>query len=1285
MATKTYKKMEELTEKAKSKDIISVAESLGIKLTRTGQSFKGEWAGHDSFSFNPRKNTFDWYGRGLHGDSIDLVKTIKDVNFKGAVAYLNEIDVESFDLSKLPPKEKFSYYLKDNEDIQELNQYLIDKRGHSEDTVSFFLSEGILSQSTWRTTLDSGKYFYEPVAVFKQLNKQGAIDGASVQGFYKNERIHKDHKSGHLKRIMPKSDGYGGFALNIGKPRRLIIFEAPIDMMSYYDLHKEKLTDVKLVACDGYKLMAYARYIIEILNPTWVYNSTSEGQKDVYDRIQKIEEILPNIEGLPQNFITFAYDNDAAGNQFIQQFRETYPNIGKLSQSDLPPLKEGQIKSDWNDYLQKNKKEIKNTIMNDNLLKNYYEMSLKDIRKGFDQFMTHTEDIEYRQEMWENLQQNHKKYRTQMIERNLLPGEVYSEGHFIQGEEKSAFDFIDYEDIIPGSYDEETQTLKIGFTANDKVKYNLHHFEAVAKVTIPKQANRKIVLDSKEYFKSIAPETSLPNVMEWKISRKEFEIALTKETDKGEIIPAKDKITDEKSENYKHDIYFYDGSGEPELVARVKDDESLAEAPILGNKERRKDRNYYLNPTPSELKKINLSKFGLSEDKNLESFTKKYLEKHKGIEIIKNSPEEPQEKNDFSNKKERINGSMGSLPSENLEGSPVPDAKAPFESTVTSDPTQSSRYLKFTTDRGYVSKVKQGYKIADSKDLNYLNRYAGVIQDTAQWYQEQLADSQVYYLYQDKDEVNILKVDYLKSNFTHLTGVFALDKKQTSEKTLDDLAAGKGHFNNLLVSYGYREKLQVLPLLPEIVESTSFVFNDLSDVPKMGQLNVEKAIQSEDKELLLAFRSADGKNFPASLLKTGKNLKNSLAEAADKKVILGVFQSKNDEIMQLSINTEVVKDRNINLKDFLESSLQEQEIQKNELPNVQNNIEKEENKSKSDSQCLSDILKAKDTHALTAHMKAGVKEYLNSDTYKNYLNAVSKFHRYSSKNIRLLLSQNENISMVASYKDWKEKFERQVSKGSKSLKVYVPKIQKLKDYEGKVKLDPNGKEMTRTYFQLGSVFDVSQTTGKEIPKPVYQLEGEVKNYSNIYAALTKTTKAEIGFTDISTGAHGFYQPDSDIIRIQKGMKQEQTIKTVIHEIAHSNLHNLEARKKHEYTKEEKELQAESIAYVVSNHLGIDTSSYSFGYLANWSSDKNTLDHLESSMSIIRDEAAKIISRLDQELTQVKTKSAAKDSLESDIEKARLKQQQMEVNSQSKKEQRSLTQDNQEQQKEQNKK
>ena len=351
----------------------------------------------------------------------------------------------------------------------------------------------------------------------------------------------------------------------------------------------------------------------------------------------------------------------------------------------------------------------------------------------------------------------------------------------------------------------------------------------------------------------------------------------------------------------------------------------------------------------------------------------------------------------------------------------------------------------------------------------------------------------------------------------------------------------------------------------------------------------------------------------------------------------------------------------------------------------ENNIEKAENKAKSDSKSLSDILKAKDTYALTAHMKAGVKEYLNSDTYKNYLDAVSKFHRYSSKNICLLLSQNQNISMVASYKDWKEKFERQVAKGSKSLKIYVPKIQKLKDDEGKVKLDPNGKEMTRTYFQLGSVFDVSQTTGKEIPKPVYQLEGEVKNYSNIYAALTKTTKVEIGFTDISSSVNGFYQPDADIIRIQKGMKQEQTIKTVIHEIAHSNLHNLEARKKHEYTKEEKELQAESVAYVVSNHLGIDTSSYSFGYLANWSSDKNTLDHLEISMSIIRDEAAKIISRLDQELTQVKTKSAAKDSLESDIEKARLKQQQMEVNSQSKKEQRSLTQDNQEQQKEQNKK
>lgn len=1280
MATKTYKKMEELTQKAKSKDIISVAESLGIKLTRTGQTFKGEWAGHDSFSFNPRKNTFDWYGRGLHGDSIDLVKIIKDVNFKGAVAYLNEIDVESFDKSKLPPKEKFSYYLKDNEDVRELNQYLIEKRGHSEDTVSFFLSEGILSQSIWRTTLDSGEYFYEPVAVFKQLNKQGAIDGASVQGFYKNEKIHKDHKSGHLKRIMPKSDGYGGFALNIGTPKRLIIFEAPIDMMSYYDLHKENLTDVKLVACDGYKPTAYARYIIEILNPTWVYNSTSEAQKDVYDRIQKIEEIIPNIEGLPQNFITFAYDNDAAGNQFIQQFRETYPNIGQLSQSDLPPLEEGQLKSDWNDYLLKNKKESQNTIMNDNLLKNYYEMSLKDIRKGFDQFMTHTEDMEYRQEMWENLQQNHKKFRSQMIERNLLPGEVYSEGHFIQGEEKSAFDFIDYEDIVPGSYDEETQTLKIGFTANDKVKYNLHHFEAVAKVTIPKQANRKIVLNSKEYFKSIAPETSLPNVMEWKISRKDFEVALNKQktesthkefvneinnlekyaSDKGLYLWTRNENWMSDSENDEGEQFLFD---EGIYAANAYDFTSID------------DLDAWLKA--EEVFLVD----GLGQTKTFSELKQELLLES---QRVKKSPEEPQEKDNFINKKERINGSMGSLPSENLEGSPVPDAKASFESTVTSDPTQSSRYLKFTTDRGYVSKVKQGYKIADPKDLNYLNRYAGVIQDTAQWYQEQLADSKVYYLYQDKDEVNILEVDYLKSNFTHLTGVFALDKKQTSEKTLDDLAAGKGHFNNLLVSYGYREKLQVLPLLPEIVESTSFVFNDLSDVPKMGQLNVEKAIQSEDKELLLAFRSADGKNFPASLLKTGKNLKNSLAEAADKKVILGVFQSKNDEIKQLSINTEVVKDRNLSLKDFLESSLQEQEIQKNELSNIENNIEKAENKAKSDSKSLSDILKAKDTHALTAHMKAGVKEYLNSDTYKNYLDVVSKFHRYSSKNIRLLLSQNHNISMVASYKDWKEKFERQVSKGSKSLKVYVPKIQKLKDDEGKVKLDPNGKEMTRTYFQLGSVFDVSQTTGKEIPKPVYQLEGEVKNYSNIYAALTKTTKAEIGFTDISTGAHGFYQPDSDIIRIQKGMKQEQTIKTVIHEIAHSNLHNLEARKKHEYTKEEKELQAESVAYVVSNHLGIDTSSYSFGYLANWSSDINTLDHLESSMAIIRDEAAKIISRLDQELIQVKTKNVAKDSLEADIEKARLKQQQMEVSSQTKKEQ-SPIQDNQVQQKEPNKK
>ncbi|MDN6096137.1 MAG: toprim domain-containing protein [Lactococcus lactis] len=354
---------------------------------------------------------------------------------------------------------------------------------------------------------------------------------------------------------------------------------------------------------------------------------------------------------------------------------------------------------------------------------------------------------------------------------------------------------------------------------------------------------------------------------------------------------------------------------------------------------------------------------------------------------------------------------------------------------------------------------------------------------------------------------------------------------------------------------------------------------------------------------------------------------------------------------QLSINEKYITDGGKELMSLVTTKELDQnkpEILKEESIQLSDkSFDSEFPSEVSEEKSVSDMILEKDTKGLSEHMKKGIKNYLQSDQYAMFLKAMGKLHNYSPKNIQLLLSQNKNISMVAGFNTWKKDFQRTVNKGEKSLKIWMPFTVKQKDENGKIKLDDQGKPITFTGFKLGSVFDVSQTNGKDIPKALYELSETKEDYQDLYRSLRATlqeSQIDIEWKNLPE-AKGYYSPTENKIVLKSGLSSTHTIKTILHEMAHSRLHKDGSFDKLSEAYKLQELQAESIAYVVSNHFGIDTGAYSFGYLASWSDDKKGLSDFESQLSIIQSEAKKIIDTVDAKLEKIKEKGTIENTFE----------------------------------------
>lgn len=292
---------------------------------------------------------------------------------------------------------------------------------------------------------------------------------------------------------------------------------------------------------------------------------------------------------------------------------------------------------------------------------------------------------------------------------------------------------------------------------------------------------------------------------------------------------------------------------------------------------------------------------------------------------------------------------------------------------------------------------------------------------------------------------------------------------------------------------------------------------------------------------------------------------------------------------------------------------------------------------------------------ITDRLETGIQELFESERYKAYLTTMSKFHSYSFNNTLLIAMQGGQL--VAGYNKWRDDFHRNVKKGEKAIKILAPapfkakkEVQKL-DAQGRPVMGKDGKPVTEVQeiqvpaFKIVSVFDVSQTEGEPLPSiGVEELTGSVERYGEFFKALEQTSPVPIGFEDIPGGSHGYYHLTEKRIAIQEGMSELQTLKTAIHEIAHSKLHAIDPEapaieQADRPDSRTREVQAESVAYAVCQHYGLDTSDYSFGYVVGWSSGKD-LKELKASLETIRATAHELITTIDGHLAQLQKERQA---------------------------------------------
>ena len=879
-------------EEAKRLSIISVAEQLGMELKRTG-SYSYIWTEHDSFVIDARKNEFHWNSRTEFGDVIQLVQTIRGVSYKEAMHFLETGEFKAVDVeAQTATKEPFSYHLEryERQDFSASRSYLKAQRGLSDDTINFFTSQGSIAEAIRK----KGDYF-EPVIVFKYKDNTGFLAGASLQGIVENREHYPER--GRLKQIMRNSDGQLGFSIDIGNPKRLVFAEAPIDLMSYYELHKDTLQDVRLVAMDGVKEGIISRRFMEL------YAEINDKSYQINQNTGKALELVVRTtnyfkDGQHQDMITLAVDNDMAGHKFITSLQEK----GIPVQIAIPPiLHRDQEKEDWNDFLKSENevhKDLAHVYVADEKSWHYQGFFEKEIALAKAQELT-TDDVKafvsYRQLTKEEVRQEYQTIINQERGRKNSMSESYENGTKYEAEDVPSSPKKDDGFVIQP----ETQAIIDSGEVKQWAEHpNIYFVKGLRRVALELTEEGKFE-QSSQYFPKTEEEKEVVNKLLSK-QKKQDEVVL--EDDQNSVLNIDtSNLSPEDAEWLKQNWHNISFSVEPKKQMVIDGDKTVI----------------YEKPSDP----VGDTYEAQEEIQNIEKALEKSQEQNVNSEYQKN---------------ERTNGSQGSLQPK-AEGSPTPVPEVgTFERSVTSRPTLSSHLLHFSINEEFQSSNDGHYHSISSNELAKLNRpiRSQTIQNAAQYYLDELANSKIYYVTPDKT----VQVNFEEKHFMHLTGIKPLAPEQTPEKTLHDFAEGNGHFDNILLANNDAafDKINVLSDLSVATESTSFYFDDLTNLRRYNG-RFDSIIKSDDKDIILLFKELEEENYiPVSVFQSRARLVKEL-ETVDKTPILAVFRERDGRIEQLSINEDYIKDGGKELQSIIENGLFEA-IQLNEIDKNNYNV-----------------------------------------------------------------------------------------------------------------------------------------------------------------------------------------------------------------------------------------------------------------------------------------------------------------------------------------------------------
>lgn len=964
--SRSGKSRRERVEFARSRDILDVANELQMELVRSGRDYR--WKEHDSLVISPDKNLWKWFSRNTGGDAISLVETIKEVDFNQSVDFLNDGNFKEFQMVERP-QEDFKYYLEKYEQpLSAGRDYLRNQRGLSDETIDYFLEQGVLAQANAKLDYfaegNSGNSTnaIEPVIVFKSLSSSGEVVGASLQGIQENWE--KWPKHGYAKVIMKNSDPMTGIHVDIGNPKRLIFTESPIDLMSYYELHKDSLQDVRLVSMDGLKESTIGRHLSQIQAEIsgqplrWTPEQMADGLQVAIDH-HFFED------GKNADLITLALDNDKAGRTFIQELEAK----GAVINSDLPELRPGQDKTDWNDVLKSQHEE-----KSDNRKSEYEEIAEATLSESShfpDTSHLSPEDAEWLKENWNNI--SFSVQSTRPSETDLAAEEKHSPGNqeSIRNIEENAERLMSYEEV---KQENEALTKRL----NNRIQSgelsiefapDFYLYDVFAKLgnshpTKYLNAKRMEVLspihslltsiDDRTVYLYKKKGTSEQDSLYQALKPHQRTLGVDISTQFiGELAIAaynsNKQIESLSSDSFG--VYF----GERTLDNLSQSIERMLEYPLIESGKR--DFTYGFVVTPNTLFHYLEGQEGevVLNHELLDNLMSR-LETHP-IKIMETSEEKAPEKSQEldvileQQKNERTSGSLGSLQPE-AEGSPTPVPKVgTFERSVTSRPTTSSHLLYFTINEEFQSSNDGYYHSISLDELTKLNRPIRrlALQNAAQYYLDELANSKIYYVTPDKT----VQVHFEEKHFMHLTGIKPIALGQTPEKTLHDFAEGNGHFDNILLANNDAafDKLKVLSDLSVATESTSFYFDDLTNLRRYGG-RFDSLIKSDDKDIILLFKELEEENYiPISVFKSRTKITKEL-DTVDKTPILGVFRERDGQIEQLSINDEYVKDGGEEMLSILKNKKYEEVSDEPELPAPENTL----NKTSLDSATFTQVL-----------------------------------------------------------------------------------------------------------------------------------------------------------------------------------------------------------------------------------------------------------------------------------------------------------------------------------------